>query len=130
MSMCRQIPNCENNVSESIAGTRGAWTSSRGHVITGEQAWTFPRNQENEPYQAEHVALIRSIRDGRPINDLRRVAESSLTAVMGRLSAYTGRAVTWDQARNSQQDLMPTRLDWQMQLPVPAVATPGVTPLT
>ena len=49
---------------------------------------------------------------------------------MGRMSAYTGKSVTWDQALNSQQSLMPDRLTWDMQLPVPAVSVPGTTQLS
>jgi hypothetical protein len=57
------------------------------------------------------------------------VAESSLTAILGRMSAYTGKEVTWEQALNSKQDTMPADLSWDMQLSVPAVAVPGKTPL-
>jgi predicted dehydrogenase len=128
LSMCRQIPGCENNVSEAITGTRGTWTS-HGHVITGPRAWRFGQ-RDNDPYQQEHVELIRSIRDSRPINNLRYVAHSTLTAIMGRMSAYTGQAVTWNQALRSQQRLMPERLAMDMRLPVPPVAVPGQTPLT
>src|SRR5581483_1720384 len=76
LSMCRQIAGCENNVSESVTGTNGTWTS-RGHAILRgtERGWSFGRAPDNDPYQAEHVALIESIRNGRPINDLRNVAE-------------------------------------------------------
>ena len=135
MSMCRQIDGCASSVSESVAGTRGICDTAAGsrlYRITGERPWTLPRNQDNEPYQAEHVALFESIRGRRQqrINDLRQVAESTLTAIMGRMSAYTGRAVTWDQARNSQQVLLPDRLTWDMRMPVPAVAVPGTTELT
>ena len=42
------------------------------------------------------------------------MAESTLTAIMGRMSAYTGKAVTWEQALNSQQNLMPENLTWDM----------------
>jgi predicted dehydrogenase len=124
LSMCRQIEGCENNVSESIAGTRGKWTS-QGHVITGERPWRFPRGRDNEPYQQEHVALIESIRNSRPINDLQKVAYSTLTAIMGRMSAYGGRAVTWELALNSTENLYPENLTWDMSLPVPPVAMPG-----
>jgi predicted dehydrogenase len=128
MSMCRQMPQgCENNVSEAIVGTHGAW-ASQGYRITGyKRGWSFPAAQDNNPYQAEHVALINSIRDGRPINDLKNVTESSLTAIMGRMACYTGQAITWDQALNSTQNLMPERLAWDMQLPVPPVPMPGTT---
>jgi predicted dehydrogenase len=134
-SMCRQIVNCANKVSETVVGTRGTWTSSPRHRITGDRPWDFggsvaqARRADNDPYQAEHVALIDSIRNSRPINDLKNAAESSLTGIMGRMSAYTGREVTWRQALESQQSLMPARLDLHMTLPVPPVAMPGRTPL-
>jgi myo-inositol 2-dehydrogenase / D-chiro-inositol 1-dehydrogenase len=124
MSMCRQIQGATGNVSEAVTGTKGAWTSS-DYRIRGENAWNFNRQGDNEPYQAEHVALISAIREGRKINNLRYVAESTLTAIMGRMSAYTGQAVTWDQALNSTENLMPPNLSWDMTLPVPPVAIPG-----
>lgn len=128
MSMCRQMPRSENNISEAITGTRGMWTSTSHTIrsIAGERVWQFP-GPNNNPYDDEHVALINSIRTGRPINDLKNVNESSLTAVMGRMACYTGQAVTWDQALNSTENLMPDRLTWDMNLPVPPVAMPGTT---
>jgi myo-inositol 2-dehydrogenase / D-chiro-inositol 1-dehydrogenase len=138
MSQCRQIEGCANNVSEAVTGTKGTWVSG-GYRITGDQPWRFGdgaarqgrgrRGGDNEPYQAEHVALIQCIRDNRPINDLKNVAESTLTAIMGRISTYTGREVTWQQALESQQTLMPAQLDMHMTLPVPPVAMPGRTRL-
>jgi predicted dehydrogenase len=129
LSMCRQIQGCDGGVSEAVTGTRGSWNSN--YTITGERAWSFPRRGDNQPYDAEHVELFRSIRGQRErINDLQRVANSTLTAIMGRMSAYTGKTVTWEQALNSQLALMPERLTWDMQLPVPAVAVPGTTQLT
>jgi predicted dehydrogenase len=126
MSMCRQTPRSENNISEAVTGTRGTWTSGNQTITSHarERIWRFP-GPNNNPYDDEHVALINSIRTGRPINDLKNVTESSLTAVMGRMACYTGEAVTWDQALNSTQNLMPERLAWDMNLPVPPVAMPG-----
>jgi myo-inositol 2-dehydrogenase/D-chiro-inositol 1-dehydrogenase len=136
MSMCRQTVGAAGDVSESVTGTRGSChtnAGSRRYQITGEREWSLPRNDDNEPYQAEHVALFESIR-GRNrrarINDLRQVAESTLTAIMGRMSAYTGQVVTWEQALNSQQNLMPERLTWDINMPIPEVAVPGRTRLT
>jgi len=40
-----------------------------------------------------HAALIRSIREGKPINEGKDAAESTMTGIMGRISAYTGRAL-------------------------------------
>jgi predicted dehydrogenase len=129
MSMCRQIGGCENNISEAVHGTRGTWTSSNPtYTITavdGQRAWNFARAGDNEPYQQEHVALIESIRNSRPISNLKSVAESTLTAIMGRMACYTGRVVTWNEALNSTVSLVPANLAFNMTLPVPAVAVPG-----
>lgn len=135
LSMCRQIGNCDNKVTEAVTGTRGTWGApSReerrpNYVITGERPWSFPARNDNSPYDEEHVQLLRSIRRGEPINDLRNVAHSTLTAIMGRMSAYTGKDVSWEQALNSQQSLLPANLTMDMRLPVPAVAMPGRTEL-
>jgi predicted dehydrogenase len=128
MSMCRQIDGTLGNVSESLAGTKGNWTSQGGHAITGEKAWKFGRG-DNRPYKQEHVDLIKHIREGKQINELQNVAESTLTAIMGRMAAYTGQEVTWEAALDSKQVLMPHDLSWDMSLPVGEVAVPGKTKL-
>ena len=77
----------------------------------------------------EHKDLIQSIKAGEPLNEGRQVAESTMTAIMGRMSAYTGQEVTWDFAMNeSKLDLMPAKLEFG-DLEVPEVAIPGKTQL-
>ncbi|HXG55879.1 MAG TPA: Gfo/Idh/MocA family oxidoreductase [Vicinamibacterales bacterium] len=126
MSMCRQIEGCDKRVAEALVGDKG-----RSHVdkyaITGAKAWTFD-GRDSRPYVQEHTDFIASIRAGQPYNELKTVAESTLTAIMGRMSAYTGKVVTWDQALNSKEQLMPTGLTLG-PLPTPPVAVPGQTPL-
>ena len=78
----------------------------------------------------EHIDLIASIRAGKPLNELEHVAESTLTAIMGRMSAYTGQAMTWDWAMNaSKLDLTPPHMEFKA-LPPLVVAVPGRTELT
>jgi len=77
----------------------------------------------------EHTDLIASIRNGKPLNEGRQVAESTMTAIMGRMSAYTGRALSWDWAMNtSKLDLSPPGYSFG-DLPVRPVAVPGETEL-
>ena len=130
MSMSRQVVGAANNVSEALVGTRGTCKVDR-YQITGAKAWQMPREKGNspDPYVAEHTDLIASIRASKPINELKNVAESTLTAIMGRMSAYTGKVVTWEQALNSTEDLVPVALDWKASMEVPAVAIPGQTEL-
>jgi predicted dehydrogenase len=126
LSMARQIPGCENNVSEALVGSKGTW-SSNGYRFTGESK-TRIREMGKNPYVQEHTDLIDSIRAGKPLNELKTVAESTLTAIMCRMSAYTGKAVTWEQALNSKEDTMAKNLAFGPN-PVPKVAIPGVTDL-
>ena len=73
--------------------------------------------------------MVASIRAGEPLNHGERIAESTLTAIIGRMSAYTGRAVEWDWAlKESQLDLSPPRYEFG-ELPVRPVPIPGSTPL-
>jgi predicted dehydrogenase len=125
MSMCRQIDGCENNVSEALVGTKGTCRPDQ-YVINGKHVVTRAQDKKaGDPYVREHTDLIASIRAGKPLNELKNVAESTLTAIMGRMSAYTGKAITWDDALSKGEDLFPKKLDWNSSIPVVAVAMPG-----
>lgn len=126
LSMCRQNDGCYETISEVITGTRGKAVAGR---IDGAKPWRF-EGEERSPYEVEHLDLIRSIREGTPLNEGRQVAESTLAAIMGRMSAYTGQVVPWKWAmEKSQLDLWPKQ-DLQFgPWPVPPVAVPGDTKL-
>ena len=128
-SMCRQIDGCAGRVEEVIVGSKARSVSRPGYaVITGGSEWRFDADNRN-PYEQEHVDLIASILgEGRYLNEAKRVAESTLTAIMGRMSAYTGKSITWEQALSSQLDLSPDAYSFS-DLPVRPVAVPGKTPL-
>jgi len=125
MSLCRQANNTGHRVDAFVVGTKGTAYPSRG-VITGERPWTF-EGEMPDPSVQEHKDLIASIRAGRPLNEGRRIAESTLVSILGRMSAYTGRAVSWKWALEaSKLDLMPKRFAFG---PQPPPAMPGKTPL-
>ena len=126
-SMCRQTKGCAERVAERIVGTKGIALSSG--EIRGEKPWKFEAS-ENNPYVLEHVDLIASIRAGTPLNEGRRIAESTMSAIIGRMSAYTGRAISWEWAMNaSTLDLSPAKYEFGDN-PVHPVAVPGATVLT
>jgi myo-inositol 2-dehydrogenase/D-chiro-inositol 1-dehydrogenase len=127
LSMCRQIDGTRGNVSEHFLGTKGA--SNAAGVIAGANAWNWEKpEREVSPYVQEHTDLIASIRAGRPIDELKQVAESTLSAIMGREAAYTGQEIVWDELLNAQQDLTPPQLAFG-PIAVPPVAVPGRTKL-
>ena len=125
-SHCRQIAGTATGVGERLVGTRGiADPSGR---IEGESPYRFRNTDPVDPYVQEHTDLIESIRAGEPLNEGQQIAESTLTAIMGRMAAYTGKAVEWDFALNSSLDLLPR--EWAFAAhPVDPVAIPGRTPL-
>lgn len=125
VSMCRQIDGTASRVSEQIIGTKGS--SNASNTIKGEKAWRFSGDSPNH-YVLEHIDLYTAIKSGKRINEGVQVAESTLTAIMGRMSAYTGQEVTWDQALNSTEVLVPAKLEMG-SIQVAAVAVPGQTKL-
>jgi predicted dehydrogenase len=134
LSMCRQIPGCANSVSEAVQGTRGHCQVNgytyEANTLKGKKTWNRGRRPADvDPYVQEHTDLIASIRAGKPYNELKSVAESTMSAIMGRMSTYTGKKLTWDRAMQSKEDLMPAKLAWDMSLPEPPIAVPGKTPL-
>jgi predicted dehydrogenase len=125
-STCRQTKGCAERVEERIVGTKGvAWSIGK---ITGERPWEF-EGEEINPYVQEHIDLVASIRNGTPLNEGRQIAESTMCAIMGRMSAYTGRALSSEWAMNtSKLDLSPAKYEFGPN-PVDAAAIPGVTEL-
>jgi predicted dehydrogenase len=126
MSMCRQTKGAAERVEEKLVGTKGV---AFGYGdIQGPSPWKFDGEEPN-PYVQEHADLIASIRSGQPLNEGRRVAESTMCAIIGRMSAYTGRAISWDWAmQSSQLDLTPKSFDFGPHA-VDPVAIPGSSPL-
>ena len=124
----RQIEGCYNENSDYILGSDGTCTIGRGPAprIEGKTNWTWT-GQKYDMYQREHDVLFASIRKNEPINDGKRMATSTLLAMMGRMAAYTGQQITWDMAMNSQERLVPEHLDWNGSLDVAPRALPGKT---
>ena len=128
-SMCRQAKGCAERVEERIVGTEGIahLTGSEGE-IKGKRPWKFEAKEVN-PYVQEHVDLVASIRSGKVLNEGRQIAESTMCAIIGRMSAYTGRAISWEWAMNSSKlDLSPAKYEFGPNR-VDAVAIPGFTEL-
>ncbi len=130
LSMCRQVGGCAAEVAEHLQGTTGRAHMANGdNFIEGKKPWKFEKGKDTRPYVQEHTDLIAAIRAGKPYNELKSVAESTLTAIMGRMSAYTGKAVTWEQALNSKETWAPDTVAFGA-VPLPPVPVPGTTPLT
>lgn len=127
MSMCSQIEGSTPRVGERVVCAKGSTCTTRaeGYIedTKGKKIFSY-----DAPIHSGEVAqcanLIRSIREGEPINECKRLAESTMTVILGRMSAYTGRALSWKWALKSKLDLSPPKYELG-DLPVRPVAIPG-----
>jgi len=111
-----------------LYGEKGFCSAKNRHaIVSGDDAWRY-RGKTNDMYQSEHDTLFASIRKGgKAFNDGERAAHSTMVAILGRMVAYTGQKITYDQALNSEEDLTPPHLDWDQELPTQKIPVPGVT---
>jgi predicted dehydrogenase len=127
----RQQPGCAADNSDYFMGSEGVAQIVRAYsgpyLTKGKTNWRFHEDKPTDMYQNEHDELFASIRNGKPINDGVRMAHSTLLGIMARMAAYTGQEVTWEQAMNSHESLVPENLSWQTPAPVGHVAMPGQT---
>ena len=125
ISMCRQWGNTDVKVAVEVVGTKGtAVMEQDGRLfITGENPWRY-REPRIDSRKQEQTDLAAAIRGGSLPNDARSIAESTLTAILGREAAYSGSTVEWEKLKTSQQSLLPEKFEFG-PLPVRPVARPG-----
>lgn len=127
----RQIPNCFNENADYIVGANGRCVINGGRVALenarGNTMWTFRSRQDNNMYQEEHDTLFGAIRKGETVNDGDWMATSTMLAILGRMAAYTGQRVTWEDALQSTTDLAPDDLNLADDFDPGSVPQPGVT---
>jgi myo-inositol 2-dehydrogenase/D-chiro-inositol 1-dehydrogenase len=124
----RQQDRCDGTVQEDIAGTKGmCHMKGAQHMIVGENKWKYDGAQ-NDMYQTEHDEMFAAIREGKVINNGDRMIKSTTLAVMGRMAAYTGKVINWEEAINSKESIVPADMTWDAKVQVPEVAMPGHTP--
>ena len=127
--MSRQQEGCANTNRVEIAGSTGnGFIQGKKHEITGKSSWHYD-GPENDMYQTEHNELFTSIRNSSPINDGEKMARSSMLGILGRMTAYTGKTISWEEALNSQYVIGPAidQYNWKLKWPVAEVAKPGIT---
>ena len=120
-SQCRHQTGTASRVDEVFQGSNGSVVTGKGEMtdLSGNIKYKYPNkwNEDPNPYQVEHDKLFQSIRNNEVINDVEYGAKSTMTAIMGRMATYTGKKITWDQAINSKEMLVPKNLTWNSTPP-------------
>jgi hypothetical protein len=131
-SHCRRQARCADDISDIFLGAKGTCDLMK-HRIEGENPWRYQGPKANM-FVTEHEALFDSIRRGQPLNHGVYMARSTMLAILGRMTTYTGQAITREQAMQSKEDLSPARYAWDAAPPVLPdrdggypIAVPGVT---
>ena len=132
---CRTALNCYGLVTSTVLGTKGVALPMAAR-ITGENPWQF-EGAAPSATQTEHNEFFKSIRDGEPLNCGDYMLRSTMVTIMGQLSCYSGKQVTWEQANQSDYFLPPAAeaCTWDMDPPTqpdengvyPVCAVPGFT---
>jgi predicted dehydrogenase len=97
-AFCRTTNNCHNSTSSIIHGSKGRASVLQSR-IWGETNWRW--EDRCDPYQREHDVLFAAIRSGEPVNNGDYMVRSTMVTVMGQISCYTGKEVTWEQINQS-----------------------------
>ncbi|MEM9659096.1 MAG: Gfo/Idh/MocA family oxidoreductase [Planctomycetota bacterium] len=122
-SQCRQINGCKSMVGEFVVGSAGKSNCSDYIEPQSGASWKYDQRDPN-PLVLEHENLIASIRAGEPINEAQAIAESTMTAILGREAVYSGQEITWGDAMESDTRLGPDNYEFG-PYPVAPVAMPG-----
>jgi hypothetical protein len=139
----RNMPGVHNEFASYAHGTKGsAVITTRSHhpgrvrIYAGQRIpriltpkdkidladpnlkWAFPEGEKN-PQQLEWDNLIAAIRADTPYNEVKRGAEASMVASMGRMAAHTGQIITFDQMMNCEHEFAPGVDQLTMDSPSP-----------
>jgi predicted dehydrogenase len=127
-SMCRQINECWNSIGEFVVGTKGKSNCANKITFADGKDWQS-QAEGNKAYIQEHTDLIAAVRGEAPyLNEAENLARSTLVAIMGRTSAYTGKRVTWEQAMAMQEKYGPKELAFADNPVGKAPVPPGPIP--
>jgi predicted dehydrogenase len=139
--MCREMDGCTNNIGDVIFGTDG-YTNCQNKIFDYNDnliwEYKYPLGEDGKPtgrtaissYDQEMINFVTAIRTKKPVNQVEELANSTLTGIMGRESAYSGKDVTWEEMMNLDLRLGPKEYTWGPVDIQPVSPVPGMKPST
>ncbi len=115
-SQIRHISGTWNKGGAYFLGTKGSGNLEAGiKDLSGNLIWKFQEENWGDAYQIEHDKLFAAIRNNMPINDTEWAAMSTMTTILGRMAAHSGKMIEWDDAFKSDLTLFPKKLSWDTE---------------
>ncbi|MBE6412689.1 MAG: Gfo/Idh/MocA family oxidoreductase [Opitutales bacterium] len=131
-SYCQQDPKCAPEIGERVVGTKGImYTNLYGQIsineLDGKKRWVFDKaKRPRDCMIEEHAYLLNAIRTGKQVNKIDQLVNSTLLAIAGRLSAYSGKKFKFDWVlAKSKESLCPEKIDFYKKMPMNGVPVPG-----
>lgn len=111
-SQCRNMNHCTNRMGWLIRGSKGMANERNQFMdFNGKTFWRYRSPEDLGATQIEQNVFIESILKGKHINNTEYGAKSTLTTIMGRLAAETGREITMEELLSSKKSIVP-EMDW------------------
>ena len=129
MSMCRQMANCWNAVGEFAHGAEGWADISAGKLYDGANRLIWQSDIPRYGHSCELRNLFAALGSGEVPNEGISAAESTMTAIMGRMATYSGKEVTWANCFNSPIALANTDIIRSLRDKAPCQAENGKYPV-
>ncbi|UYQ92885.1 Gfo/Idh/MocA family oxidoreductase [Chitinophaga horti] len=120
-SQCRHWKDSTSRVDEELVGTKGRVMCDRAVILDhkGNTIYKFDKKNENNPYQTEHDELFEAIAKGEyKFEDAKRGAETTLSAIIGRMATYSGQTIPWEKALESNINLQPAKYAFDAPPPI------------
>jgi len=121
----RQTPGTDGNMGGTFLGPKGRLVNASTRCVMADynnKPIEIFKKGRVRPFVQEHEDFVKSIRAGEPLNEARNVGESTLMAIMGTVSAWTGKRLSFDETMKSDMDLTPASFT---EGKIPAVPVPG-----
>jgi len=109
-SYSRREPKSKDYVLERIIGTKGTMETHLDaglQRITGPKALTIDSKKMPQALVEEHRVLLDAVQNNKPKNMLREMVNSTLMAIAGRESSYSGQNFKYDWIKHSKLSLAP-----------------------
>ena len=114
-SFWRHHDGTQGRVGELFLGTKGRASAGALWDCDGKELWKYD-GPRPDAQQVEQNELIAHIRGNKPINMAEDAANSTMTALLGRMACYSGNQIPWSRGLKAEDKLVPDADDFAAEV--------------
>lgn len=112
-SQCRNMNNCTNRSGFEIRGSKGVANEKyQFKNYSGKTFWKYRSRDDIGASQKTQSHFINSVLNGTQVNNTEYGAKSTLTTIMGRMTAETGQEITMEELLQTTKSIVPEDISW------------------